>query len=967
MKKIHSNSFRKIGLLLFFVCFINLCDVGIVHAAEYAYVGTASSSDLHVYAVNLDTGNISAISSLGIYQNYNIAISPTTGRVYGVGQTSSADKIWSIDQLTGTLDTSFTGGYSSQTGNNFAVSNDGEKYYAIEYVSGTGHIQVYWTANNTLVGTIASAYLDYCRGNAISPDGSKMYVTSGSNHIYVINLTSSATGSYEKYMTHAYGNTIDVVFSPTTDRAYAAAYGGPYVVVINTTTDTIVTGIPLTYTDYCVQITPDGSKLYVGMLHGVYVIDTATDAITATISTDDVQIYGMDFNAAGTTLYAHSPTTDTIYVIDVATDTVTDTIVMPSSYTYISGHTFITNGGVGASFSANVTSGYSPLTVGFTDSSFGNITDYYWDFGDSSTSTSENPTHTYTSGGIYTVKHSVSDGVTTDWENKTNYITVVGSGGGGGGGGNVTADFYANTTSTGVGNQVQFFDDSAGSPDSWGWDFTNDGIIDSTAENPIVTYGTVGTFSVALTVYNGTDADSTTKYNYITITSDGPGCLGCDFSANVTSGQYPLTVQFADLSTGSPDEWSWNFGDGGTSTEQNPVHAYIGAGSYTVTFTASALNGTYSKTKIKTNYITTTEPTTAGVDFTANVTYGTAPLTVLFTDTSTGNPTSWTWEIDGVYQASTQDMTVTFNDAGTYSITHTATNSEGTGTETKTNYIQVYPANYGGIYGYIYDTDTDEPISSVNCQLSNSSATATILSDSDGYYYFWPVYNGVYDLTVSKSGYTTGTLPNTIINGTTLRQDIYLTQSGDLVQDENITNYSSDWLTFELTTDADTKTITLDYEVTQGNTNYANCTIYDDSGPVYSSNVSTHSGTFSYTGSAGNNYLVSFDIMNDEGNRYSGAYPVLFYRGFPSSNPIFPPDMPQGLINGILVFAAIVCMMMFGKAYIEIGMILGTAVLAASYIWGFLNFPESIKTPVIIFLSALVAGGELIAKKKVLG
>ncbi|WP_440944924.1 PKD domain-containing protein [Methanosarcina sp. T3] len=618
--------------------------------------------------------------------------------------------------------------------------------------------------------------------------------------------------------------------------------------------------------------------------------------------------------------------------------------------------------GLNANFIADPLYGNSPLSVDFTDLSTGSVTNWYWDFGDGTNSTSENPSHTYTSSGIYTVKLRVSNAVDSNWENKSNYIYVAGTGGS-----SVTADFHANVTSTGVGNQIQFFDDSAGSPDSWEWDFTNDGIVDSTAENPIVTYGTIGTFSVALTVYNGTDADSKTKYNYITITSGGPGCLGCDFSANKTTGQYPLTVQFADLSTGSPDEWSWNFGDGGTSTEQNPVHTYMGAGSYTVTFTASALNGTVSKTKVKTNYITVTEPTIAGVDFTANVTYGTAPLTVLFTDQSDESATSWTWEIDGVYQTNTQDMIVTFNDAGIYSITHTATNAEGIGTETKTNYIQVYPANYGGIYGYIYDADTSQPISSVNCQFSNSSATATTLSDSDGYYYFWPVYNGVYELTVSKSGYTTGTLPNTIINGTTLRQDIFLTQSGDLVQDENITNYSSDWLNFNLYTDENTKSITLDYEVTQGNTNYANCTIYDDSGPVYSSNVSTQSGTFSYTGSAGNNYLVSFDVMNSEGNRYSGAYPVLFFRGFPSSNPIFPPDMPQGLINGILVFAAIVCMMMFGKAYIEIGMILGTAVLVSSYIWGFLNLPETVQTPVIIFLSALVAGGEYIAKKKVLG
>jgi PKD repeat protein len=618
------------------------------------------------------------------------------------------------------------------------------------------------------------------------------------------------------------------------------------------------------------------------------------------------------------------------------------------------------------SFTASPTIGTPPLAVQFNDTSSEDPTSWSWDFGDGYTSTDQNPEHTYDSAGTYTVSLEATNEGGSDTETKTDYITIYAP---------VSADFTANTTTVSSAHPIGFTDTSIGTGiDSWAWDFNGDGVVDSTVQNPVVTYGTAGEYTVSLTASSSTTEtnDTETKINYITITDTG-GCIACNFDAVPTSGYTPLTVQFTDLSAVEPDTWSWNFGDGHTSTEQNPEHEYTEAGTYTVTMTVS--KGDVIKTKTKTGYITVTDYISPGgedpgpysCNFVANVTYGNVPLTVLFNDTSLSGADTWTWGIDGVYQADTQDVTITFNEAGIYSINHAASGPAGSGSKTKTNYIQVYPANYGGIYGYIFDADTSQPISNVNCQFSNTSATASILSDSDGYYYFWPVYNGIYDLTVSKSGYTTGTLPNTIINGTTLRQDIYLTQSGDLVQDQNITNYTSDWLTFDLTTDQNTTSITLNYEVTQGTTTYANCTIYSDSGPVYSSNVSTQSGTFSFAGSAGNNYLVSFDIMNSAGNRYSGAYPVLFYRGFPSSNPIFPPDMPQGVVNGILVFAAIVCMMMFGKAYIEIGMILGTAVLASSYIWGFLNFPESIKTPVIIFLSALVAGGEYIAKKKVLG
>jgi PKD repeat protein len=75
-----------------------------------------------------------------------------------------------------------------------------------------------------------------------------------------------------------------------------------------------------------------------------------------------------------------------------------------------------------------------------------------------------------------------------------------------------------------------------------------------------------------------------------------------DFSGNPTSGPAPLIVYFSDLSTGNPTSWSWTFGDGGTSTAQNPSHQYQTDGTYTVSLTATNENGSDSETK--TNYIT---------------------------------------------------------------------------------------------------------------------------------------------------------------------------------------------------------------------------------------------------------------------------------------------------------------------------------------------------------------------------
>jgi len=87
----------------------------------------------------------------------------------------------------------------------------------------------------------------------------------------------------------------------------------------------------------------------------------------------------------------------------------------------------------------------------------------------------------------------------------------------------------------------------------------------------------------------------------------GGGCtplVTANFSGSPTSGVAPLTVNFTDLSSGSPTSWSWNFGDGGTSTAQNPNHVYAAAGSYNVTLTAT--NACGSDPEVKNAYVTVT-------------------------------------------------------------------------------------------------------------------------------------------------------------------------------------------------------------------------------------------------------------------------------------------------------------------------------------------------------------------------
>ena len=75
-----------------------------------------------------------------------------------------------------------------------------------------------------------------------------------------------------------------------------------------------------------------------------------------------------------------------------------------------------------------------------------------------------------------------------------------------------------------------------------------------------------------------------------------------NFTADTVKGMAPLSVNFSDQSTGSITSWAWNFGDGGSSTEQDPNYTYSSSGTYAVSLTVEGPGG--SDTETKTDYIT---------------------------------------------------------------------------------------------------------------------------------------------------------------------------------------------------------------------------------------------------------------------------------------------------------------------------------------------------------------------------
>lgn len=154
------------------------------------------------------------------------------------------------------------------------------------------------------------------------------------------------------------------------------------------------------------------------------------------------------------------------------------------------------------------------------------------------------------------------------------------------------AGFIANKTSGRAPLSVKFVDTSYLSPTNWSWNF-GDGNI-SHEMNPVYTYVTPGTYSVKLIASNEAGSNAVTRIYYITVMPE----FQAPVAALGISPQEPLsdTIQFVDQSNGPATNWSWDFGDGGTSVLQNPVHTFPAPGNYIVTLTVSNPLGRSSST-----------------------------------------------------------------------------------------------------------------------------------------------------------------------------------------------------------------------------------------------------------------------------------------------------------------------------------------------------------------------------------
>jgi PKD repeat protein len=316
---------------------------------------------------------------------------------------------------------------------------------------------------------------------------------------------------------------------------------------------------------------------------------------------------------------------------------------------------------------ASFTSDINELTVTFDNTSSAS-TSFDWDFGDGSNSANQSPIHTYAVSGTYVVNLDVTNDCGTARFSET--ITVLAA---------PVAAFSQSNESGCAPLTVTY--DASNSTDigTLQWTFPGGTPSTSTDMMPTVTYNTAGTFDAQLTVTNASGTDTEIVSNLITVAPLAVAGFNVDVDM--------LSVDFLNTSTDAIS-FDWDFGNGQTSTDQNPSITYAAAGSFDVTLTVTNDCGT--------DVITQTVVVAEGLpnaEFSINETTGCAPLVVNFMDLTTGDPSSWLWTVssnNGVMLTSTeQNPEFILDEAGVYTVTLEATNGAGSTTEVRSDVITV--------------------------------------------------------------------------------------------------------------------------------------------------------------------------------------------------------------------------------------------------------------------------------------
>jgi PKD repeat protein len=381
-------------------------------------------------------------------------------------------------------------------------------------------------------------------------------------------------------------------------------------------------------------------------------------------------------------------------------------------------------------FNTDNISGCAPLTVNFTEYAYG-ATSYEWDFGDFNSSNALNPSHSFTAPGTYTVALMVTDGCSFD--TATIDITVDNP---------PVVNFVSSPDSVCINEFFTFTNLSTGNLAATDWDF-GDGLT-SVSFSPQHAYAASGTYQVTMT--------GTSPVNNCTASITKPVVVRvnpvANFVATPTSGCVPLVVQFSNLST-SYNYRTWTFGDGNSSTQNNPSHTFTNVGTYTVKLVVENSNGCLDTVS---QVITVYPVPVANFSLSPTVSC-TVPVDVTTTNLSSG-AVNYAWNFGNGNFSTLTNPVITYANPGTYTIQLTASNAYGC-SAINTDFIHVYPTP---IADFALSNDTICLGESINFISQSLNADSIVWQVGDGnsfvgnsfpYVYSTP---GVYDVSIVAFG-----------------------------------------------------------------------------------------------------------------------------------------------------------------------------------------------------------------------
>jgi PKD repeat protein len=278
--------------------------------------------------------------------------------------------------------------------------------------------------------------------------------------------------------------------------------------------------------------------------------------------------------------------------------------------------------------------------------------DYYFDFGDNTSSTSNNPSHTYAVAGGYQVTLKAMDSTVVSCQASSSKFVTVGNGG------CVTGASFTFSQDT-VNNTIAFTDKSTGTVNAWYWDYKNGAF--STLQNPNYSFASPGIHTVCLTVR---DTIKNCQDQFCNNSIKTGTASNCQATFNFFTDGISNKIEFSGSAGSNSSKFYWSFGNDDYSSQQNPVYTYPATGFYEVCLhTKDTITGCQSKSC---NFVHA-----GNGDCKAKynaVPDGANSLKVNFADASVGNPTGWHWDYGDGTVSNTQAGNHIFAKGGYYNV-----------------------------------------------------------------------------------------------------------------------------------------------------------------------------------------------------------------------------------------------------------------------------------------------------------